>query len=44
MIKIVGSFKANDWAHWKSGFDNHAEAIKNSSHKQETSVMIVCSN
>ena len=26
MVKIVGSFEVNDWAHWKSGFDNHAEA------------------
>ena len=89
MVKIVGSFEVNDWAHWKNGFDNHAEArekasikkiyvgneidnpnkvhivmetpeadtmqkfmqqpenqeaIKNSGHKQETSIMIVCSD
>ena len=32
-IKIVGSFEVNDWAHWKSGFDNHAEAREKSSIK-----------
>jgi hypothetical protein len=25
MVKIVGNFEVNDWAHWKNGFDNHAE-------------------
>ena len=88
-ISIVGSFEVNDWAHWKSSFDNHVgarekagiktiyvgneidnpnkvhivletpeadtmqkfmqqpenqEVIKNSGHKQETSIMIVCSD
>ena len=25
MVKIVGSFEVNDWAHWKKMFDEHAE-------------------
>ncbi len=33
MVKIVGSFEVNDWAHWKSGFDNHAEAREKASIK-----------
>ena len=33
MVKIVGSFEVNDWAHWKNGFDNHAEAREKASIK-----------
>ena len=25
MVKIVGSFEVNDWAHWKKMFDEHSE-------------------
>ena len=89
MVKIVGSFEVNDWAHWKKMFDEHAEPreaagiktiyvgnevenpnkvhfvmetpaadtmqkfmqspenakiIEQSGHKQETTVMSVCSD
>ena len=24
MVKMVGSFEVNDWAHWKKMFDGHS--------------------
>ncbi len=89
MVKMVGSFEVNDWAHWKKMFDGHsgqreaagiktiyvgneienpnkvhivmetlaadtmqkfmqdpenAKVIEQSGHKQETTVMAVCSD
>ena len=89
MVKMVGSFEVNDWAHWKKMFDGHSEkreavgiktiyvgneienpnkvhivmetpsadtmqkfmqdpenakVIEQSGHKQETTVMAVCSD
>ena len=89
MVKMVGSFEVNDWAHWKKMFDGHsgqreaagiktiyvgneienankvhivmetpsadtmqkfmqdpenAKVIEKSGHKQETTVMAVCSD
>ncbi len=89
MVKMVGSFEVNDWAHWKKMFNGHsrqreaagiktiyvgneienpnkvhivmetpsadtmqkfmqdpenAKVIEQSGHKQETTVMAVCSD
>ena len=26
MVKIIGNFEVNDWAHWKKMFDQHSNA------------------
>ncbi len=89
MVKIIGNFEVNDWAHWKKMFDQHSNArgaagiktiyvgneientnkvhivmetpaadtmqkfmqdpenakvIEQSGHKQETTVMSICSD